>query len=98
MSPVPSTSCSIDDRLRAPSSGSTPSLPRARARETWLNQGVYPDFVPVERVLDVRDRYALNFQSGSYAWSEDELEEIGPNELWPRMWRYCQAVGAPIDV
>jgi hypothetical protein len=68
------------------------------AREVWFNKGVYPEDMPVDRVLDVRGPFALNFQSGNYAWAPDDLDEISPDELWPRIWRYCQAVGAPIDV
>jgi hypothetical protein len=41
---------------------------------------------------------AMNRLCDEIAGAKAELEEIGPNELWPRMRRYCQAVGASIDL
>lgn len=69
------------------------------AREVWVEMGVYPEGLPLERMLGVRDRFALNFQGGggSFILDPNKMDDIRPDELWPRIWRYCTALGAPID-
>lgn len=66
------------------------------AKTVWTDEGMYGRELPVERALDIRGRYALNFQSGSYSYTLRDLEDIAAAELWPRICRYCQEVGAPI--
>lgn len=68
----------------------------SEARTVWTDKGVYGSQLPVERVLDIRGRYALNFQSGSYSYAPSDLEDITVVDLWSRICGYCQDVGAPI--
>ena len=68
----------------------------AEARHVWHREDVRSRNLPVERVLDIRGRYALNFQSGRYAYSAADLETVSADELWPRIQAYCRAVGAPL--
>lgn len=72
------------------------------AREVWLAKGAYREGLPLESLLGVRDRFALNFSSREFrsesSLEPEEFEEISPGALWPRIWRYCKALGAPLQV
>jgi hypothetical protein len=67
------------------------------AKNVWFEKDVIIKGVPVESVLDIRGRYALNFQSGSYSCSTKDLVIITPDELWERICERCKSIGAPLD-
>jgi len=67
------------------------------AQSVWVDKGVYGKSLPVERVLGIRGRCAVNFQSGSYCYSPGEMASIRADELWPRIWEYCQSASVPIE-
>jgi len=67
------------------------------AKNVWFEKDVIVKGVPVESVLDIRERYALNFQSGSYSINTKDLVTISSAELWERICERCKSIGAPLD-
>lgn len=73
-------------------------FPNAReAKSVWVDKGVYERDMPVERMLGIRGRFALNFTRGSYAYESKDMVPIPADELWTHIWKYCRQIDLPID-
>jgi hypothetical protein len=65
-----------------------------RARDAW--RGKVPRDTPVESVLDVRGRFALNFICGALRPGAPQ-EEIPPADLWEHISEHSRDKGIEID-
>jgi len=69
----------------------------AMAKYSWGDHGIYPEELDVERVLDIRGRYALNFaMTGTSSSWRTPVETLTTRTLWERLCQYCQVRGVPV--
>lgn len=70
------------------------------AERVWTNKQILPEDLSLEsikRMLDIRDRTAVNFQSGSYSYTPSEMEQVTSSQLWERLCNHCDTLGIRLN-
>lgn len=67
------------------------------AKNIWFQKDVLIKGLPIESLLGIRGRFALNFQGGGFSLGRDKTILIQNDELWERICDHCLLIGAPLE-